>query len=235
MDYYKKNLMFLEEHQKRMVLTLSNAENRRITIDGPVSIEYNNAPIKILWILKEPHGEGGGSLIEFLNRLAEAEKPADVYNKWHSTYSLVIKVSYGLFSQSKELNVPAPQHKHYRECLMKIAVINLNKFGGGVQKSAHYYQGLKQCKDLIKWQVEHIAPEVVILGNTFHDYLSYNFATDGMILPEHYSPSRTNFPSATDRKGRIYVSAYHPGVRGIMTHRLYYELVSREIRSHKQW
>ena len=61
--------------------------------------------------------------------------------------------------------------RNIKKCLESIAVINLNKFGGGNQKSRHYWLGADKCKKLVQRQYEVLSPDIVIFSGTGQDFI----------------------------------------------------------------
>lgn len=223
-DYYEINKKYLERFKDKLLLPV-DGKLRHITIDGPVSPNYNNADKRILWVLREPHGDGGWSLIDYiLDDIVHCEKPWEKYSKWHVTYSLIIKASYGILFDNMSTNSFKYHPLKHKESLKFITVINLNKFGGGGKKSSHYHNGVNVCKDLIKWQMTKLQPDIVILAGTGQDCNNpkYNFIPSHMSIPELWAPSKDYFPWVKADNGAIYISAYHAGQRTIK-HNFYFK------------
>ncbi len=195
-------------------------DSRQITIDGPIEPEYFQQDQRILWVLKEPHGGGGESLVSYVQRQNNPDKDrfADQagkqrYSHWFVTYGKIIKVSKLLLEPSEnEEKVLTSNPRKYEDILDKVAIINLNKFGGGATVSENYPEIFKMHKDLICWQLENLEPDIIICGNTFPLLYKTIFGEE-YHKPEILSPSNVKYPSYKDEKGAIYVSAYHPACR----------------------
>jgi len=208
-----------EVFSKRAALTLIDEINkvRELTVDGPIGSAYNETSPKILWVLREAHGNGGSSLISDVNEdLLDRENPE--WPKWYSTWGLVIKVSDSILSSLPGMNTAHPST--LKQILKRVAVINLNKFGGGGKLSKHYLKGANLCRQLTGEQIQILQPDIIIYAGTGYDSLRIglnNFAS------KDFWPSKDNFPSV-QANGRIHISAYHTGQRKIK-HKKYCDMV----------
>lgn len=211
MKYFSKNMQFLND--------MNIGFNDKLTIDGAISNEYDKCNPKIMWILREPHGGGGGSLIEYVKNLSNPYE--NKYRNWGSTYSVISKVTYGILNNYIPwgewiYNVP-----ELLKSLSKIAIINLNKLGGGAKNNWHLFmQKAIQQKMIIKQQIFLLQPNVIICGGTFF-FLSENEIVEGVTL---------NNKSAGKCRDTIIIDTYHPAQTKI-THRVYYEMVVDGIKS----
>ncbi|MFC1481606.1 hypothetical protein ACFL6E_05115 [Candidatus Neomarinimicrobiota bacterium] len=224
-NLFNDNLQFLHTSQKSMSLQIPGDTSRQITIDGPISEEYQSANPRILWVLKEPHGNGGGSLIEFLNGdfVLQSGKR---YSKWASTYGTLIKVSHILLNPTMDTNRILSEYPYKNKgSLQKVALINLNKFGGGNRQSKHYYAGVEKCRNLVQRQILMLEPQIVICGSTFPDLANILEITIEKHTPVW--PSRDCFPSLT-QNGRTYISAYHTG-QTVLTQNKFLENVTHAL------
>ena len=133
-------------------------------LDGITEYDlYVKAPVKILWVLKEPNGTKGGNHREFHLNVKD-------YTRWQNTYGNIMIVSYGILDGDKDFNEIPPIDKD--ECtingsiiLDEIAIINVNKSGGGsvtpwgrIEKE-YNRDGVK---DFLLKQIEFINPDVII-------------------------------------------------------------------------
>jgi len=133
-------------------------------LDGITDYEFfQKASVKILWVLKEPNGKGGGNQRVF-------HKEVFYYNRWKSTYGNIMRVSYGILNNANNYSdIPEIDSK---ECkiidsivLNEIAIININKSGGGsvtpFGKMANEYNR-KGVKEYLFKQIEFINPDIII-------------------------------------------------------------------------
>jgi hypothetical protein len=133
-------------------------------LDGITKYElYQKTPIKILWILKEPNGMGGGNHRIFHQDIRD-------YNRWKSTYGNIMRVSYGILEGIRSYKEIPPINT--KECeiadaivLDEIAIININKSGGrsttplGKMEKEYNRVGVK---DFLFKQIEFINPDIII-------------------------------------------------------------------------
>lgn len=103
-----------------------------VVYDGIIKIcEYNKTAVKILWILKEGNEETEQEERDHRDFHLDV---ARYYSGWKSTYKNIILPTYGMFHNLSykdlpELNDDATVNNEY--VLDKIALINVNKNGGG--------------------------------------------------------------------------------------------------------
>ena len=198
-------------------------KSRKATLDGPITDQYFTADTKILWIMREVHGQGNArSLISDVNEdLIGRDKP--YWPKWYSTWGLIIKVSHAILDNKLIMSTQRP--RILKRCLERIAVINLNKFGGGGNKSKHYWKGAKICRDLVKNQYKKFSPDIVILGGTGQDFIYLDLDN---LDQKDFSPHKNKFPSL-NKNNVTFISAYHPGQRSI-SHLTYCDNICNEFK-----
>lgn len=63
MGAFEKNMDYFEKYRIQ-IENLAIEKGRKMTLDGPISDKYSKADPKITWVLREPNGGGGGSLID---------------------------------------------------------------------------------------------------------------------------------------------------------------------------
>lgn len=133
-------------------------EDRWRAVDGVVNEKvYSSQRPKILWVLREPNGEG----FDFLNYLRDVT----AYPKWKQSYGLVVKISRvvleGHFDDPEQWDVYCPEVMH------RIALINIKKTGGG---RAVNWDALNQAfaknEDLLRRQIVEIKPDCIFCGGT---------------------------------------------------------------------
>ena len=132
---------------------------------------YQKTPIKLLWILKEPNGMGGGNHRVFHQDIRD-------YGRWKSTYGNIMCVAYGILDGIKTFNEIPPINT--KECriadaivLDEIAIININKSGGksttplGKMDIEYKRTGVK---DFLFKQIEFIAPNIIINSHGVYQF-----------------------------------------------------------------
>jgi hypothetical protein len=192
----------------------------KLVLDGPVvSSRYAAAPLRILWILREPNGEGPWDLREFLST------PQNVfsYSRWSATIGLVAKVSYGLTHGAIPWGPWGNDARSCTEALADVAVININKRGG--VSSVDWELLLRASSDFgdfIVRQVALLEPHVAIMAGTFP------------LLPRPLREALHILGDAEHCSSRVgntvWIRTYHPNQRRI-PHRDYYETVRRSLDS----
>jgi len=187
--------------------------------DGIVNAEeYAKAHLKVLWVLKEANDEKNQGGWDFKNFLSNGKFKG--YSKWKSTYSLLLRVMYGVshgFSEWSTLpNVDEIDSKIFES----MAYINLKKIPGGSQANpVKIAQAYQQSKELILKQIESFKPDVVIFcGMTMH-LLSADLGIDKNSIDKS-----CKYAHCVKVKSTIYINTYHPAQRRIK-HRVHYEAI----------
>jgi len=182
-------------------------ERKDVILDGAVNSERwnNNKGKKILWILREANEcPKDNDLRKLLNELASVPNPNKIYNKWKSTYGLVVKVSYGLLNGYDKLGDWANDVDAIRSVLKDIAVINVNKYPGvSISNLTKLSEYAEEFHETVLGQINSLNPDIVILGGVENLLSKW--------LPKHGSR-------------RKWISAVHPGQR-ILSHKEYYDRV----------
>ena len=169
--------------------------------DGAVNSDiFKSQNIKILWVLREPHGRD----FDFLNFLAN---PC-IHSRWKNTYGLVVKVSQSIFADAIHDNYPTDIPK----IMSKIAVINLNKRGGGSKVNhSKVSQYFNLNIEFFKNQISELDPDLIILAGT-RRYLSNDLI--GEIL------------NLANNNTKV-IEAYHPNQRSITHHQYINAILSK--------
>ncbi len=195
--------------------------NREPTIDGPISPLYGTSNPRVLWILREANSKGGGSLIEWVNQeLLNEENPGK--SGWFATWGLIIKVSDAILNGSPSMSDASPNM--LKSVLNLVAVINLNKFGGGRNLSKHYKFGVSKCKDIVDEQIKVLQPGIIIWAGT--GYIANRLGIGNLEVKEFW-PNADTFPSIR-QNNRIHISAYHSQQSKIV-HRKYCKQIIEHI------
>jgi len=175
--------------------------------DGITEYElYKNEPIKLLWILKEPNGTKGGNHREFHLNVK------DYYSRWQNTYANIMIVGYGIREGIKYYS-PEIFRINKEECLIgnneivldKIAIINVNKSGGGSRtpkgKMEEVYKR-SGVKEFLLKQIEFIAPDIIINSHGVRQF--FLDQTDGNEI------TKINGEEYAINKNRLIINTTHP-------------------------
>lgn len=184
---------------------------------------YLNAPLKIMWLLKESYdqdksgnkGNGGWNIYDAFN----------TETAWaYLTFQRIAYTLYGFINGQYYEDMPAIRNKREMVRLLNgIAYVNINKMPGGTQSidgsmRTHY----SVWKEIINKQIEAYNPDVIIFGGTkrFFDFEKpltlhdtyYNQDVNPMLASEIYK-----------YKNRWLISVYHPSYR--MSTEVYVDLI----------
>jgi len=219
MSIYTNNLNFLKDEN------LLEKWNGSLTIDGPVSADYDETFPKILWILKEPHQDelARGRAIEGTKSLIDyADVIEDKVLKGH-TYRVMIKVSKGILKRVDKFSELDYSQKKDGQILRSTAIINLNKTGGGSTESDDY-KNLSNLKiDLVREQIKMLSPDIIICGGTYESIKKHDIISN---LPPvgWFEPVTSN--------SRLIIPAYHPGYYSC-AHERYFNSVTQAWDEHR--
>lgn len=182
-------------------------ECKQILSDGIVNIkEYFESPLKILWILKEPHdvendGAGGWPVTGLFNREWMLKK-----KRSNGTWYPIIYTSYAILNNDiacYETMPDIPDESSIIDVLQKIAFINVSKFAGGTtSNNREISKAYQKHKKILLKQIEVFNPDVIIGGNTIHNFIDDLGLKD---VPEEYD--EYNY---WRKDGKIYIAADHP-------------------------
>ena len=149
--------------------------------DGIIHYEsYKKELVKLLWVLKEPHGDGYRDHRDFFSC------PKDFYPKWMNTFGNVMRVSWAILENVYEYSEIPPVNKE--DCtidgsfiLEYVAIININKKGGESRTPAGKLEkeyAKKEVKNFLLKQIEFINPRIIInchrVGKFIDDQLGGN-------------------------------------------------------------
>jgi hypothetical protein len=160
---------------------------------------YCKAPLKILWILKEPNNAGknsqnGGNQREF-------HKDVRDYEHWQASFCNIIRVAYGILVGKKEYKEIPPINT--KECMIEedgdeffvldeIAIINVNKSGGGnvtPQGKLDIEYKREGVKDFLFKQINFIDPHIIINSHGVYQFFKDQVGNNEIkqIYGEQYS------------------------------------------------
>ena len=180
--------------------------------DGAINATlYVRAPVRILWILKEPWeerdingGAGGWSLRELLD-----EKP-EIFRK--HTHRYVFCVSYGLLKGTRDWSVIRNSRgdADYKTLFRSVAHINVKKLPNTRNAPASnnaVMRGYETGKEIIRQQIELYKPDVVIGCNPHMPAIIRDMSGETAQL------ARTGHAAHCRIGHTIFISGYHPAQR----------------------
>jgi len=200
---------------------ISDNENEIFPIfDGPLSVkEYFNAPIKIMWLMKEAYddeGNGDWSFTDFYTNDYQRFYTDLVRGKSNKTWQPVVYTTYGIL---KECNNEYIEYDHIPfiwnkpeivKCLSNIAWVNIQKLpskNGTNTDMNHIKEAFDLYFPIINKQIELLNPDIIICGGLFRTpgFLEKIF---GYSIKEKLdSKSWVEYSVINDK---LVISAYHP-------------------------
>jgi hypothetical protein len=180
--------------------------------DGITDYEkYIKAPVKVLWILKEPNGKQGGNHREF-------HKDVRDYPRWMATFGNIMRVSYGILNEIYDFNDIPKIDKS--ECaiedqfiLDEIAIININKSGGESKtppgKMDEEYRR-EEVKEFLKKQIEFIDPQIIINTHRVYQFFADQIGQNKIekINGEHFGRNNDCLIIDTSHPNRAHSESY---------------------------
>lgn len=185
-----------------------------VVYDGITNIEkYKEAPVKILWILKE--GNENSEQDERDHRDFHTNVAA-YYPGWKSTYKNIILSTYGILHNLEYKNLPALNDDatvNGENVLNSIALINVNKNGGGSTANASIIEdNYTKHKDVLLQQIEGISPDVIIncsrVNSLFDDVCkNYNLSKKKY----DFRPEFDYVVDYAESSEKLLINYWHPG------------------------
>jgi hypothetical protein len=173
--------------------------------DGIIDVyKYCEAPIKILWILKEVNDIGA------YNQRDAFQDNVTLDNRkgWYATLDPVIYISYAIlhnFMTWKDLSyiIEKPE---MTDILKYIAYININKeVGRSVSSESLLKKQYEKYKDVILSQINLANPDIIICGNTIHHLLvNFGINKDQIKAVDGFDLGYFN------QIERLFICSYHP-------------------------
>ena len=176
----------IEEHLKRFEqqvdLPFKKDLGKQMSFvrDGILDVDkYMFAPVKILWVLKEPNSPGddiGSDMRPCLTSLRSNDDTNRIAPGWGHTWTPVAYTTYGIFEKKNWIDIPdiRGNAQEVLKHMPNIAHINVKKFAGGSKtKDKVIKMFFDQYKALIYEQIEIINPDVIIFGSTFKYFSDY--------------------------------------------------------------
>ena len=206
----EKRLKQIDEEFKN---TLSDKENGRNPIrDGALNPEeYFKAPLKIMWLMKEPYDEKNGKSDGWSFECFRTNSYKDLLKGGSKgTWRPVAYISYAVINNLRcfEDMGGLELYPAIADSLNKIAWVNINKLPS---KNRTYtvhkdiLQAYAKSKTLLNEQIELLNTDIIICGNTFSVVKGFNSVHKGSVGEGHH---RASYHTCEGK--RIIIGAYHP-------------------------
>ncbi|MBR5095719.1 MAG: hypothetical protein IK094_01270 [Treponema sp.] len=204
-----------------------------VIYDGITNIlDYKKAPTKILWILKE--GNENEKQQERDHRDFHTNV-SEYYHGWKSTYKNIILPTYGILHNTSYANLPSLQDDatvNGEYVLNSIALININKNGGGSQANAsNIEENYTKHKNTLLQQIEGINPDVMI--NCSRVTRLFNDVAEKFKLSKKKHDARPEIDFVVDyaeSSKKLIINYWHPGAH--MTDESYQKMI---LDIYKKW
>jgi len=160
---------------------------------------YDEAPIKILFIAKEPNDNEQEESWDFRNLWQEEPKHIFSYR--------LAEWSYGIFNEFPQYDKIWKDAKEMHKALKSVAFMNIKKSGGG--GNSEYEKMMKHLLmnlDFLHQQIDIISPDIIILGT------SWNELRNELFPNVKWDKSGYNLEIAKYKKATI-IDFYHPSSR----------------------
>ena len=206
---------------EEIVSTISDSLNNKAPIiDGPLSVnEYYNAPIKIMWLMKEAYddeGDGGWSFTDFYTKDYDGFYSDLIRGKSRGTWQPVVYTSYGILKACNNENIKYNQipdiwnKPELAKSLSNIAWINVQKLPskkGSRTDMNHIKDALDTYCTIIKKQIDLLNPDIIICGGLYRVHRLFNKLFGTSIENKIDQNSWVEY-CLIDNK--LIISAYHP-------------------------
>ncbi len=176
LEEFQNEVSQLDERIKSYYKSLpSYSDTRQLITDGVVSpADYYDAPVKIMWLLKEPYctsnieGKmGGWSMAKGLYEERSLGKKKDSHQTWHPITYISYGIQNGIDQLEKMPKLSA--NKGLYLSLRKIAFVNVKKIPGKSWSDDKVIeQACSEQGHIVLEQIEAYQPDIVIGGNTVH-------------------------------------------------------------------
>lgn len=161
-------------------------------IDGIVDIDsYLNAPVKILWVLKEVNSPGDQDRWSLKDAIRGLRNGKKIQKGWEKTFGPIVYATYGIMNQCRFEDIPhINQQPDLIDGLKQIAYINVKKLPGSrkasFSKLKKYYRA---HKSIFLKQVKTYDPDVIICGGTY-GVICQDFHEDAPIVKAYHPAQR---------------------------------------------
>lgn len=190
------------------------ALGRKCTRDGIIDEkQYLEAPVKILWILKEANSPED-DIHDMRGAIASLLDGEEIHKDWAKTFTALAYSTYGILNNKMMESYPKiVGNAPVVESLQKTAFINVKKIPGVsatiVREMNDFYS---KYNLLLKEQIEIINPDVFIFGGSFRFFQNEWFEIFGNKLYEDISKSHIQ---EYQYGNKLLLSTYHPNQRKI--------------------
>lgn len=181
--------------------------------DGIVDVEqYSKEPLKILWILKEPHDKGGQEW-EMQDLIKNAGVSGQLNPDLKHTFPSIIYTTSGIlhnFVQWDDMDYIKDKPQMIGE-LQKIALINIKKLPAkATSKDSEIQEAFNKYHEIIKMQIDAFKPNIIIGGNTIKYMLESNSDLDILNLKGINLIDKIEHIEYYPNKDRVIIDAWHP-------------------------
>lgn len=202
----------------------TNLENFRLKVqptietqyvnDGIIDVEkYLEAPVKILWILKEVHSTDD-SISDMREAIATLREGNGIAPGWGKTFKPIVYSIYGVFNNMNWADIPDVNgNPGVLECIKSTAYINVKKYAGGAQALDREITGFyDKYSDLLNEQIDIINPDVIIFGGTMKYFNSDFFLKYG---EETFKDESLSYIQQYGFGDKLLLSTLHPNNRSL--------------------
>jgi hypothetical protein len=180
--------------------SLARHQGKCFIRDGIIdSGRWSQAQRKVLFILREAHGEADDIVGWDLREVIRNEWEGPKYKIWWT----IAYWAYGILRASPDHFPPMPDDdiafEAAREALLSTAAINIKKSGGS--SSSDWEDLVSYANEdgaLIRQQIELIAPEIVVCGNVWS------------LIQDLWQGSRQVYDGVWIANGRAFIDFWHP-------------------------
>jgi hypothetical protein len=195
--------------------------------DGVINLDkYLNAKFRILWILKEPYGDGGWNIGEDLNKKNSHKD----FGRERATLIPMIYISYGILNGFISMkDIPNIKEEKVFETLKSIAYINIKKLPGtSTSKSEVIEKAYQSNKELLFRQIKLYNSDIIIGGGTLQYFLK-----DLDLKDEHrLRPAQDKYYV---KDGKLYIKNHHPAFRPKYKDFSKIDYINQSINAAKEW
>ena len=174
---------------------------------------YIESSPKVMWILKEPYdyldekgNPCGGGYVLFEDLKSLPNTPLDI--KLPRTLQRIIYATRGFFSNDEYDDMGWYDEAEMYKYLLQIAYVNISKMPA-YSSSGNMASKYQIWKPIILKQIQVYNPDILVFGHTF-EYMR----NDLEIKEENLIHSERGWVDIYQKREKLYVDTYHPGIRG---------------------
>jgi hypothetical protein len=172
--------------------------------DGVISPDHYVArPIKVSWVLREPHDSGGD--YDYKSAIIDGAKRN--HSKRHRYFDPMRYLEYSLDHGFPLWNdIPnSDEDINVSRLLLNTALTNINKIVGGARVDyGTFWDYVAKFSQLVQKQIEVAAPNVIVASGTIDFFKDCGFLDNAISFPKTYR----NYYAVGDR---IILDCYHLG------------------------